>query len=95
MDWLKILLNINEKTSKKLVEVIVMSRNSAETSLRIINSLKHYGFDIGRMVMSGGEDISRYLKAFGVDLFLSCNENDVSNAINAGFPAGLIPGGLR
>ena len=67
-----------------------MSRNSAETSLRIINSLKHYGFDIGRMVMSGGEDISRYLKAFGVDLFLSCNENDVSNAINAGFPAGLI-----
>ena len=91
----KNLLNINEKTSKKLVEVIVMSRNSAETSLRIINSLKHYGFDIGRMVMSGGEDISRYLKAFGVDLFLSCNENDVSNAINAGFPAGLIPGGLR
>ena len=86
----KNLLNINEKTSKKLVEVIVMSRNSAETSLRIINSLKHYGFDIGRMVMSGGEDISRYLKAFGVDLFLSCNENDVSNAINAGFPAGLI-----
>ena len=70
----KNLLNINEKTSKKLVEVIVMSRNSAETSLRIINSLKHYGFDIGRMVMSGGEDISRYLKAFGVDLFLSCNE---------------------
>ena len=86
----KNLLNINDKTSKKLVEVIVMSRNSAETSLRIINSLKHYDLDVGRMVMSGGEDISRYLKAFGVDLFLSCNEHDVSNAINAGFPAGLI-----
>lgn len=86
----KNLLDINAKTSKKLVEVIVMSRNSAETSLRIINSLEHYGFDVGRMVMSGGEDISRYLKAFGVDLFLSCNENDVSNAINAGFAAGLI-----
>lgn len=86
----KNLLDINIKTNTKLVEVIVMSRNSAETSLRIINSLEHYKLDIGRMVMSGGEDISRYLKAFGVDLFLSCNENDVSNAINAGFPAGLI-----
>lgn len=86
----KNLLDINSKLDKKLVEVIVMSRNSAETSLRIINSLEHYDLNIGRMVMSGGEDISRYLKAFGVDLFLSCNENDVSNAINAGFPAGLI-----
>ena len=46
--------------------------------------------DIGRMVLSGGEDISRYLSAFGVDLFLSCNENDVSNAIHAGFAAGMI-----
>lgn len=86
----KNLLEINSRTNQKLVEVIVMSRNSAETSLRIINSLEDYGLDVGRMVMSGGQDISRYLNAFGVDLFLSCNEDDVSNAINAGFPAGLI-----
>lgn len=84
------LLSINEKTGKKLVEVIVMSRNSAETSLRIINSLDHYGLDINRMAMSGGENISRYLKAFGVDLFLSSNEFDVSDAINNGFAAGLV-----
>ena len=45
-----------------------------DTSLRIIHSLEHYDMDIGRMVLSGGEDISRYLSAFGVDLFLSCNE---------------------
>ncbi|MDB7978989.1 5'-nucleotidase [Faecalicoccus pleomorphus] len=84
------LLSINERTGKKLVEVIVMSRNSAETSLRIINSLDHYGLDINRMAMSGGENISRYLKAFGVDLFLSSNEFDVSDAINNGFAAGLV-----
>lgn len=42
------------------------------------------------MVLSGGEDISRYLSAFGVDLFLSCNENDVSNAIQSGFAAAMI-----
>lgn len=86
----KNLLNINKLAKRKLVEVIVMSRNSADTSLRIIHSLEHYDMDIGRMVLSGGEDISRYLSAFGVDLFLSCNENDVSNAIHAGFAAGMI-----
>ncbi len=84
------LLKLNKKLNKKYVEVIVMSRNSAETSLRIMNSLDHYSFDIGRMVMSGGEEISKYLKAFGVDLFLSCNEEDVSSAIQHGIPAGLI-----
>lgn len=63
------LLNINKILKKKVVEVIVMSRNSAETSLRVIHSLEHYQLDIGRMVMSGGESISRYLQAFGVDLF--------------------------
>lgn len=86
----KNLLNINKLAKKKLVEVIVMSRNSADTSLRIIHSLEHYKMDVGRMVLSGGEDISRYLSAFGVDLFLSCNENDVSNAIKSGFAAGMI-----
>uniref|UniRef100_UPI002803EE56 5'-nucleotidase n=1 Tax=uncultured Holdemanella sp. TaxID=1763549 RepID=UPI002803EE56 len=86
----KNLLNINKLANRKLVEVIVMSRNSADTSLRIIHSLEHYDMDIGRMVLSDGEDISRYLSAFGVDLFLSCNENDVSNAIHAGFAAGMI-----
>ena len=87
------LLNINQKLNKKYVEVIVMSRNSAETSLRIMNSVEHYGLDIGRMMMSGGEEIAKYLKAFGVDLFLSCNEEDVSSAINNGIPAGLIYAG--
>lgn len=84
------LLNINKILNKKVVEVIVMSRNSAETSLRVIHSLDHYQLDVGRMVMSGGESISRYLQAFGVDLFLSVNEEDVSQAIHDGFAAGLI-----
>lgn len=86
----KNLLQINTLAKRKLVEVIVMSRNSADTSLRIIHSLEHYKMDVGRMVLSGGEDISRYLSAFGVDLFLSCNEEDVFHAIHAGFAAGMI-----
>ncbi|MBB5183691.1 5'-nucleotidase [Catenisphaera adipataccumulans] len=86
----KKLLAVNEKMQKKMVEVIVMSRNSAETSLRMINSIDHYGLDINRMAMSGGEAIDRYLEPFGVDLFLSRKEEDVNRALKSGFPAGLI-----
>ena len=57
----KNLLSINQTLNHKYVEVIVMSRNSAETSLRIMNSLDHYQLDIGRMVMSSGQDVSKYL----------------------------------
>lgn len=86
----KNLLHINEQLNRKVVEVIVMSKNSAETSLRLFHSIEHYGLDIGRLVMSGGQDLSNYLKAFDVDLFLSCDEADVSQAINKGFSAGLV-----
>lgn len=91
----KNLLSLNEAVGKKVVEVIVMSRNSAETSLRIMNSIDHYNLDIKRMMMSGGEDISRYLKPFRVDLFLSCNEEDVTSAVNRGYAAGVIYNGYK
>lgn len=86
----KNLLSINDKLKHKCVEVIVMSRNSTETSLRIMNSLDYYNLDIGRMVMSGGESVSKYLKVFDVDLFLSCDEQDVQSAIESGIASGII-----
>lgn len=75
---------------RRLTEIIVMSRNSADTSLRIFNSIKHYGLDISRAALSGGSEISSYLNAFHTDLFLSANEDDVQMAINANIASGLI-----
>lgn len=86
----KALLKLNEVSDKRLVEIIIMSRNSADTSLRIFHSLEHYGLDITRAVLSGGASLSSYLHAFGVDLFLSANEGDVEKAIDGGFAAGRI-----
>ena len=40
--------------------------------------------------MEGGSDISKYLKPFKVDLFLSANEKDVQEAINQGIAAARI-----
>lgn len=87
----KNLLRINEDFPQdKQVEVIIMSRNNAATSLRITKSIEKYELDIARSAWSGGNEISKYLKPFKVDLFLSANENDVQNAINEGIAAARI-----
>lgn len=87
---IKALLRLNDEFEEPLVEVIVMSRNSPETGLRIFNSIDNYSLDIKRAAFTGGEDIARYLGAFDVDLFLSKNENDVQDAVNKGFAGALI-----
>lgn len=84
------LLSLNELSDTRLVEVIIMSRNSADTSLRIFHSLEAYDLDITRAALVGGKNVSPYLDAFRVDLFLSADEADVQNAINHGTAAGVI-----
>ena len=83
-------LNLNTLQKERLVEVIIMSRNSPDTSLRIFNSIKAYGLDIERAALVGGGSIAPYLKAFKTDLFLSAYEDDVTKAVNSGVAAGTI-----
>lgn len=75
---------------QRLTEIIIMSKNSANTSLRIFNSIKQYELDISRAALVGGASISPYLSAFKTDLFLSADERDVQEAINANVAAGII-----
>ncbi|MEL6222262.1 MAG: 5'-nucleotidase [Cyanobacteria bacterium J06627_8] len=84
------LLALNEQKGDRLVEVIVMSRNSPDTGLRIFNSIEHYGLDITRAAFSGGESLSPYLEAFDVDLFLSKSQADVQGAIDAGIASAFL-----
>ncbi len=87
----KSLLELNNISPKgKLVEVIIMSRNSTDTSLRVFNAISHYGLDITRAVLSSGAALSPYLEAFHTDLFLSAYEDDVQAAIDSGIAAGII-----
>ena len=73
-----------------LTEILVMSKNSADTSLRIFNSIEHYKLNISRAALVSGASISPYLGAFNTDLFLSADENDVQEAINANIASGII-----
>lgn len=85
------LLELNTRCKdRELVEVIVMSRNSPDTSLRVFNTIKHYGLNISRAVLVSGASLAPYLTAFHTDLFLSAYEDDVQCAIDNGIAAGII-----
>ena len=86
---IKALHNLN-CGEERLTEIIIMSKNSADTSLRIFNSIRHYGLDISRAALVGGQSIAPYLSSFKTDLFLSADEADVQEAINANIAAGII-----
>jgi 5'-nucleotidase len=84
------LLAINAALPQPLVEVILLSRNSADTGLRIFNSIEHYRLDICRAVFTGGESPFAYIAPFGAHLFLSANAGDVVAALDAGHAAATI-----
>lgn len=77
------LLELNKQANKRIVEVIVMSRNSPETGVRILNTIKKYELDITRVALSGGEPLAPYMNAFDLDLFLSKDESDVQAVIDS------------
>jgi 5'-nucleotidase len=84
-------LNINRSFPRQApVEVVLFSRNSPETGLRVMRSIAHYGLDISRANFMTGKSPYPYLPAFNTALFLSGNESDVKSAIEAGYPAGLV-----
>jgi 5'-nucleotidase len=72
------------------VEVILLSRNSADTGLRVFNSIKHHNLNITRASFTRGESTHKYIPAFGADLFLSSNPEDVQQALAAGHAAATI-----
>ena len=87
----KKLLRINEKLGgEPRVEVILLSRNSADTGLRVFNSIEHHKLNISRAAFCGGESPYRYVTAFGCHLFLSTNAEDVRNALENGVAAATL-----
>lgn len=77
------LLHLNNIAKQQIIEVIVMSRNSPDTGVRIMHSVREHNLNITRMAFSGGESLSPYMDAFNIDLFLSKSEKDVQAVIDS------------
>lgn len=84
------LLNLNKLSDERLVEVVIMSKNSPDTGLRMMHAIEHFGLDISRAALTGGESLAPYLGAFDIDLFLSKDEDDIQLAVDAGVAAALL-----
>ena len=85
------LLRLNERLGKESqVQVVLLSRNSADTGLRVFNSIEHYKLDISRAAFCGGESPWRYINAFGCQLFLSNEAEDVRHALQCGVAAATL-----
>ena len=89
MPLIKALLELNKYSYDKasespLVEVVVMSRNSPETGVRVFNNIRNLGLKISRHAFTGGESVIDYIEAFDVDLFLTTNVGDAQKVSDAG-----------
>lgn len=75
---------------RERVEVVLLSRNSADTGLRIFNSIQHYGLRITRAAFSSGQSPYRYVEPFNAHLFLSTDPADVRSALEQGYAGATI-----
>lgn len=83
-------LNGHQRPGLPRVEVILLSRNSSDSGLRIFNSIEHHGLEIVRAAFTNGAAPFPYIRPFGASLFLSAHPEDVANALNAGAAAATI-----
>ena len=84
------LLAINNRLPQPMIEVVLLTRNDAESGLRIINSIEARRLPIVRMAFTDGSDPYHYLESLSCDLFLSAHQTDVHAAHEAGFAAALV-----
>jgi 5'-nucleotidase len=87
---IKAFLHLNNSVGREIAEVVLMSRNNPDVTLRIFNSFKYHHLNIQQAALSSGASLAPYLSAFKVDLFLSAYEEDVRMANRAGVAAALV-----
>lgn len=92
--FIRRLLSINKRFNTHPIEVVLLSRNTPETGMRVFNSFKHYDLDIIRAGFLSGRSPGPYLPAFNTALFLSGNPEDVEEAIASGHAAGTVMGNI-
>ena len=97
--FVKRLLSLNDLSADPLndplVEVVLLSRNDPDTGMRVMKSIEHHGLSITRAIFMQGKSPFAYIPALNISLFLSGNQNDVAEAIKAGFPAGHAMDSVR
>ncbi|XP_077067389.1 cytosolic 5'-nucleotidase 1B [Siphateles boraxobius] len=95
--FIKAVQTVNErlvdqnKTESLLFEVILIAKEcSEELKMKIVESVKHYGLEIGKFYFCKKEELIHTLQSNKVKLFVSTDRDAVYNAIHTGIPAALL-----
>lgn len=89
-DVVERLLGLNPVEGPPLVQVVLISRNSPDLSLRAFHSVAEYGLSIRHGSFVSGRPVGPLVQAWSVDLFLSNEETDVRMAADAGTAAARL-----
>ena len=82
----KALMSLNQfqpDEDHPLTQIVVMSRNSPETGVRVFHNIREQKLGIIRSAFTGGESVVDYLEAYNVDLFLTTNAKDAQKVIDS------------
>lgn len=66
-----------------LVEVVIISKSSPETGIRVLNAIRQRGLSITRSAFISGGNVADYIEDFKVDLFLTTNRDDAQSVADA------------
>lgn len=89
---IKALLNLNkylpqeeslDNVAMPLVEVVIMSKNSPDTGLQVLNAIRTHNLPITRSAFTSGMSVAEYVADFNVDLFLTTNHDDAQKVTDA------------
>ncbi|MGV2137380.1 5'-nucleotidase [Agrobacterium sp. 16-2014-1-2a] len=84
------LLKLNEAGQKPYVEVVLLSKNSPDLSIRAFKSIEHYGLSVITGSFTSGNSLAPFVSAWSIDLFLSNDSHDVQAAVDAGAAAARL-----
>lgn len=85
------LLALNTLAGRNLVEVSIVSRNSAQAGMRIMNAVEHYNLSlIKKHFFTRGAPIDKYLSSYATHLFLSSNPVSVREVLALGIPGAYV-----
>jgi 5'-nucleotidase len=84
------LLALNDPGTAPYVDVILLSQNSPDLSLRAFKSIDHYGLAVKTGSFTSGRSLSDFVPAWGIDLFLSNMDADVKEAVAGGAAAARL-----
>lgn len=73
-----------------LIKFVILSSNTPEAGIRVMNSVVHYGLPITQAYFTGGSEKFKFLPILGAHLYLSTDEKEVTKALNAGYAAACV-----